>query len=46
MANLAFYQAAICLQFGEYLARRQTRDVAKIAAMLDEGLRILVQGAD
>src|SRR5207302_1453527 len=46
VANLAFYQAAICLQFGEYLARRQTRDVAKIAAMLDEGLRILVHGAD
>jgi hypothetical protein len=46
VANLAFYQAAICLQFGEYLARRQTRYVEKIAAMLDEGLRILDQGAD
>lgn len=41
LANLAFHQAAICLQFGEYLVRRQTRDVEKIEAMLDEGLRIL-----
>jgi hypothetical protein len=46
VANLAFYQAAICLQFGEYLARRQTRHLEKIVAMLDEGLRILAQGAD
>jgi len=41
LANLAFYQAATCLQFGGYLARRQSRDVEKTAAMLDEGLRIL-----
>ena len=43
LANLAFYQAATCLRFGEYLTRRQTRDVAKTAAMLDEGLHILEQ---
>ncbi len=46
VANMVFYQAAICLQFGEYLARRQTRELEKIEAMLDEGLRILDQGAN
>ena len=45
LTNLAFYQAAICLQFGEYLARRPMRQFEKIEAILDEGLRILDQGA-
>ena len=43
VANLTFYQAATCLQFGEYLVRRQTHELEKIEAMLDEGLRILGQ---
>jgi len=43
VANLTFYQAATCLQFGEYLVRRQIRESEKIEAMLDEGLRILGQ---
>src|SRR5438309_3368841 len=43
VAYLTFYQAATCLQFGEYLVRRQTRELEKIEAMLDEGLRILGQ---
>ena len=46
VANLTFYQAATCLQFGEYLVRRQIRESEKIEAMLDEGLRILDQGAN
>ena len=46
LANLTFYQAAICLQLGEYLARRPIRKLGKIEAMLDEGLRILDQGAN
>ena len=46
LANLTFYQAAICLQFCEYLVRRQIRQLEKIEAILDEGLRILDQGAN
>ena len=46
LANLEFYQAAVCLQFSDSLVRRPNRELGKIEAVIDEGLRILDQGAN